>query len=316
MFNQSNGAFVKKLLCILLAVVLTLSFVGCQPKEVIYTQYPLSRNGIPLHLDCVSADAPERNILLIHGLTYSSHEFDLDYQDYSLVRFLARNGYAVWRLDITGYGQSGLPADGFVPDSAYAAEDIHAAVDEIIAQTGAETIDLLGWSWGTVTSSLFVGAHPEKVGRLVLYAPILSGLGDMEITEDYHTNDWRHAASDFQMTEEGDYDLSVTEKEVIEIYCSNCWRYDGAQSPNGGRRDLCVSEETTLIDLPSIQVPTLVICGDRDPYLDDTRIHSVLEDLPPQSELKIIPGASHAMLMEKPYYKTFRECILAFLDPA
>jgi len=31
------------------------------------------------------------------------------------------------------------------------------------------------------------------------------------------------------------------------------------------------------------------------------------------SQLVIVPGASHAMLMERPYYKVFREKILAFL---
>ncbi len=66
--------------------------------------FPLERNGIELYLDRVSIkDAdPEKNILLIHGVTYSSHEFDIDYQDYSLVRALAKKGYGVWRLDIAG----------------------------------------------------------------------------------------------------------------------------------------------------------------------------------------------------------------------
>ena len=31
------------------------------------------------------------------------------------------------------------------------------------------------------------------------------------------------------------------------------------------------------------------------------------------SQLKVIPGASHAMMMEKPYYKAFREAVLDFL---
>ena len=95
-----------------------------------YEEFPLERNGIALHLDCMKAEnqSPAGQILLVHGSTYSSHEFDIDYQDYSLVRRLAREGYAVWRLDIAGYGQSGPVKDGFMPDTAYAAEDIHAAV--------------------------------------------------------------------------------------------------------------------------------------------------------------------------------------------
>ena len=102
--------------------------------------FPLERAGINLHLDCMKLEgtAPVRNILLIHGVTYSSHEFDINYQDYSLVRKLTREGYNVWRLDIAGFGSSEEVDDGFLPDSDYAAEDIAAAVDLIISETGQE----------------------------------------------------------------------------------------------------------------------------------------------------------------------------------
>ena len=36
-----------------------------------YTEYPLERAGIALHLDCVCVEGaePDRSILLIHGVT-------------------------------------------------------------------------------------------------------------------------------------------------------------------------------------------------------------------------------------------------------
>lgn len=307
---------IRKCISIVLVLALIFLFFGCQAKtDYIYKEYPLSRNGISIHLDCISSNSTDtdKNILLVHGLTYSSHEFDVDYKDYSLVRFLAKNGYCVWRLDITGYGQSELSENGFIPDSDYAAEDINAAVDTILKISGKEKIDLLGWSWGTVTSSKFIANHPKKINKLVLYAPIISGLGNSEVKEDYHINDWKHAASDFQMTENGEYDLSIAEKEVIEIYCSNCWRYDGTKSPNGGRRDICVNKSKKLIDLKTISVPTLVICGSNDPYIDFERTMSALDELPSGSKLKVIEGASHVAFIEKPYYKEFRETVLSFL---
>ena len=133
-----------------------------------YEEFPLERNGIALHLDCVKAEnrSPAGQILLVHGSTYSSHEFDIDYQDYSLVRRLAREGYAVWRLDIAGYGQSGPVKDGFMPDTAYAAEDIHAAVEKIVQISGEDKIDVLGWSWGTMTAGRFSAEHPDHLGKL------------------------------------------------------------------------------------------------------------------------------------------------------
>ena len=235
-----------------------------------YKEIPLERNGIRLHLDCmtVKGEAPEKNILLIHGVTYSSHEFDIDYKDYSLVRRLAREGYAVWRLDIAGFGQSGDVPDGFLPDSDYAAEDINAAVEKIVEETGQDKTDVLGWSWGTVTAGRFAAKHPEHLNRLILYAPILSGLGEYEVSEPFHHNTWEHAADDFQRDADGAFDHSITDPVIIELFCSSCWHYDGESSPNGGRRDLCVPQTEKLIDLSAITVPTFVICGDKDPYLN------------------------------------------------
>ena len=52
------------------------------PEAYSYQEYPLERNGISLHLDCIKVEntEPENNILLVHGSTYSSHEFDIDYE--------------------------------------------------------------------------------------------------------------------------------------------------------------------------------------------------------------------------------------------
>ena len=323
----------KKVLSIILAAMLIISLAECAsggetqistteqittPEQSVtytYTEYPLERNGIDLHLDYMETQGsnPDRNILLIHGVTYSSHEFDIYYEDYSLVRFLAGEGYGVWRLDIAGFGQSGEVEDGFLPDSDYAAEDIHAAVEKICEVTGEDRIDLLGWSWGTVTTSRFVADHPEHIGRLVLYAPILSGLGEAEITEPFHHNTWEHAADDFQKKEDGTFDYEIADPVVIELLCSSSWHYDKESSPNGGRRDLCVDKDQLLIDLKKITVPTLVICGDNDPYLDYERVNKVLNDLPAGSVLEVLEGASHVAFLEKPYYHDFQDRLIGFL---
>ena len=262
----------------------------------------------------VKDSSPKRNILLTHGVTYSSHEFDVNYKDYSLVRRLAREGYAVWRLDIAGFGQSGIVSDGFLPDSDYAAEDIHAAVQKIVEESGQDKIDLLGWSWGTVTASRFVIKYPENIGKFVMYAPILSGLGEFDVTDDFHHNTWEHAADDFQRDADGSFDLTITEPEMIEMYCSSCWHYDGEYSPNGGRKDICVAKSEKLIDLTRISVPTLVICGSNDPYLNFDLVNSSLDSLPEGSTLEVIEGGAHVIMYEKPYYQEFQKKLIAFLN--
>ncbi|MCR5419541.1 MAG: alpha/beta hydrolase [Lachnospiraceae bacterium] len=283
--------------------------------EYICQEHPLERNGISLYLDCMVKDGEEtdNNILLIHGLTYSSHIFDIDYKDYSLVRRLAREGYAVWRLDISGYGRSGEVEDGFMPDNDYAAEDIALALEYISHYTGQDRIDLFGWSWGTVTTGRCAAKHPEHINKLVLYAPILSGIGAHEISDEFCGNEWIKAVEDFQTDESGNFDLSITDPVLIEMYASSCWHYDGASSPNGGRRDLCVDNSEIMIDLKKIDAPTLVICGSKDPYLDYELIDGAIELLPEGSRLEMIDGGSHVVFYEEPYYHDFQDRLLKFL---
>ena len=138
-----------------------------------------------------------------------------------------------------------------MPDTAYAAEDIRAAMERIASETGQERIDLLGWSWGTMTTGLYAGEYPEHLGKLVLYAPVLSGLGEAagaaEVADDatageaagtagdiepFRLTDWAGAAEDFQIREDGSFDLDVTDPVLIEMWCSSCWHYDGDSSPN------------------------------------------------------------------------------------
>ena len=286
--------------------------------DILYacTDHSFTRNGILVHLDCMTKEGerPEKQILLTHGVTYSSHEFDADYEDYSLVRFLARNGYAVWRIDIAGYGQSGSVSDGFLPDTEYAAEDIAAAVNEIVRLSGKDQIDMLGWSWGTVTAGRYAAEHPVYLRRLVLYAPILTGIGEYEVTEEFHHNTWSHAMEDFQMDENGQLDETVTDPVLAEIYCSNCWRYDGDRSPNGGRRDICVDKTETLIDFSALRTVTLLLYGDRDPYLNLERIEADKSLLPEGSKAEKFSGGSHVMMYEKPRYHEFQETLISFLS--
>ena len=310
----------KKILALMCMLTVFFTLSGCRDTfgaEAGFSceTFPLERNGIPLHLDRVKAEntIPAGQILLVHGSTYSSHEFDIDYQDYSLVRRLAGEGYAVWRIDIAGYGQSGPVEDGFMPDTAYAAEDINAAVEEIVKISGQSRIDVLGWSWGTMTAGRFAAEHPEHLGKLILYAPILSGLGVQETGEAFSHNTWEGAAEDFQRDADGSFDFSITDPIMIELFCSSCWHYDGDSSPRGWSKDAFVDESTKLIDLERISSPTLILYGNQDPYMNMDLLSSALELLPEGSELHMVEGGSHIMIYEKPFYQEFQDRIVGFL---
>ena len=295
------------------------SVAWANPKHQYSTDiFSVNSGGYRLHLSRTQMRTGNsgRDILLIHGVTYSSHEFDVDYADYSLVKYLARHGYGVWCLDIAGFGESDSVQDGFLPDSDYASEDIHAAAEFIMKQNGGKPIDLLGWSWGTVTSSRFAAKYPQLVHRLVLYAPIVAGLGDAQVNESFHHNTWEHAADDFQKTPSGKIDFTIVEKTVADAFLANAWRYDKETSPNGGRRDLMVAAEKRLIPTKDIKMPVLVIAGSKDPYVSPDLCQEAYEGLGDRknSQIVVIDGASHVMMLEKPYYKLFQKAVKKFLE--
>jgi len=313
----------KKRITYILAILCFCLLESClyltQPAaaaEIVRKLVPLERAGVHLYLEsyqCQDVPDPEP-ILLVHGLTYSSHEFDVNYADYSLTRFLAAKGFEVWLLDIAGYGSSGQVQDGFKPNSDYASEDIRAAVELISARHHLQSIDVLGWSWGTVTSGRFAARHPELVKKLVLYAPIVAGLGAQEVQQPFNKNTWQHAAGDFQVKADQTIDYSIVEPAVAATYLSNCWRYDQDSSPNGGRRDLLVSSQARLIPTAKIKAPVLIIAGSKDAYVTPALCQEAYGTLTnSKSQVAIIPGASHVMLMEKPYYRVFRDKVVKFL---
>ncbi|MDR0621827.1 MAG: alpha/beta hydrolase [Deltaproteobacteria bacterium] len=277
--------------------------------------HDLERNGVKLFLHSYIDESkpPIGNILLVHGLTFSSHEFDIDFEDYSLTRWLAGQGYAVWILDIAGYARSGVLENGFQPDSDYAAEDINAAVDYIIKASGQSKIDVLGWSWGTVTGGRFAAKYPEKIRSLVLYAPIVAGLDKVYVTDAFKTEPCKGADEDFQRNESGVIDPAITDDGVVKLFAANCLKYDNHPVPNGGRRDLFVSPNNRLIPTAQIKVPTLLIVGSKDSYVSIDLVKEAASTFPGGAELRVFKDAGHSLYVERPHYKEFRESVFEFI---
>ena len=79
---------------------------------------------------------------------------------------------------------------------------------------------------------------------------------------------------------------------------------------------MLVDKSARLIPTESIKAPVLIIVGSKDPYVSPDLCDEAYRTLPNRtdSELIILDGAAHAMLMERPYYKLFRERVLNFLN--
>ena len=143
-------------------------------------------------------------VLFVHGAgTPAEVAFDVPYSDYSWMAFLARAGYDVFAMDMTGYGRSTRPsamgdpcgltkdqqtqfatgfATGFangpcaeITDRVTTIEsdwhDIDGVVDHLRKLRGVAKVNLVGWSLGGPRAGGYAAQHPEKVSRIALLAP-------------------------------------------------------------------------------------------------------------------------------------------------
>jgi pimeloyl-ACP methyl ester carboxylesterase len=139
----------------------------------------------------------DRVVLFVHGAgTPAEVAFDVPYQDYSWMAFLARAGFDVFSVDMTGYGRSTRPAPmndpcnlakdrqaGFVAApcapsyphtlTSVASDwaEIGAAVDYVRALRHVDRVSLVAWSRGGPRAGGYTSQHPDKVRRLVVLAP-------------------------------------------------------------------------------------------------------------------------------------------------
>ena len=148
-----------------------------------------------------SGETPEgRVVLFVHGVSVPSiPDFDLDFGDYSWMAFLAAAGFDTFAMDQTGYGYSPQPAmdtpcnlseaDRDLLDERLAAvpcgsryssvltssqtdwDEIDRVVDFIRQLRGVERVSLVGWSLGGLRAGGYAARFPDKVDKLVLYAP-------------------------------------------------------------------------------------------------------------------------------------------------
>ena len=123
----------------------------------------------------------EKTLLFVHGATQPAEAtFDLPLEGLSWMDYIAQHGWDVYLVDVRGYGRSTRPPEMDQPAASnppivttdVAVKDVGSAIDFILQRRGISRINLMGWSWGTVTMGAYTADHNDKVERLVIYAPV------------------------------------------------------------------------------------------------------------------------------------------------
>ena len=140
-------------------------------------------------------------VLFVHGAgTPAEVAFDVPSGDYSWMAYLARAGFDVFSMDMTGYGRSTRPTvmndpcnltgeqqAAFIPSLLAAPcaptftqgattiasdwNDLDAVVEYIRMLRRADRVNMVAWSLGGPRAGGYAAQHADKVQRLVLLAP-------------------------------------------------------------------------------------------------------------------------------------------------
>ena len=316
------------------------------PRPLVMEEHrvPTQDAGIELYLrnkhpGGMTRFTPERTLLFVHGATYPAEtSFDLPLGGTSWMEFIAQRGFDVWLVDLPGYGGSTRPPEMSEPpeknpplvrtDAAVRA--VATAVAFIQQKRGVPRLDLMGWSWGTSIMAGFATANPDKVERLVLYAPqwlrsspsLISGQGAYRTVNIQATKDrWLKGVAE-------DKKADLIPAGWFEQWSDATFATDPAGSranprtlraPNGVIADVMEfwSQGKPLYDPSQIRAPTLLVHAEWDQDLPTYMAKAVFEKLTSARWKRFVEigEGTHTVMMEKNRMQLFREVQL-FLEEA
>jgi pimeloyl-ACP methyl ester carboxylesterase len=273
------------------------------------TRHTVNADGHPLAVWEKSADGAHEPILLVHGRTWSAiPDFDLQVEGeaLSLMDGLVERGYAVYAIDLRGYGATPRDATGWLtPDRA--AADV-AWVREWSGDPAEwhHAPHLVGWSMGSVISQLAAQRHPERLSSLTLfgYPRDLDEVTPEDkpgIEPRRQRNTAEAAASDFITP-------GSISRKAVDAYVTLALETDPV------RTDIRGLDQYNALDAAKVTVPTLVLQGEFDPIAPTVRQVKLFTRLgTAHKQWVVIPGGDHAAHLEAPR-DYFIHALVSFLE--
>jgi pimeloyl-ACP methyl ester carboxylesterase len=235
-----------------------------------------------------------RAVVLIHGLGQSGAR---DWR--KLIPALAQ-GYAVYALDLPGFGQSDKG------NRLYSPANFAAAIENVIGRRVESPFVLVGHSMGGAVSLAYAAAYPQRVERLVLvdvagvlhravYAEFLSRLGT-HAASGGKTDDapWFTAFLHTMLTRAESIPVSTEPLLGSAAVRQQMFRGD----PNAIAAYTLVGHDFSRA-LRSIAVPTLLIWGSED-KVAPLRTGQMAAATIPNARLAVLQGAGHAPMLQSP----------------
>ena len=280
---------------------------------------------------------PQGVLLFVHGAgTPAEVAFDPSMRSYSWMAYLARAGFDVFSMDMTGYGRSTRPLamndacnvpkesrPQFIPQLITPAcapsrtqaittmesdwHDIDAVVDHLIKVRHVQKVSLLAWSQGGPRAGGYAARNPGKVAKLVVLAPAYNRAGPAQAPNPLPTVDGPMTVQsraefkanwDRQVGCAAQYDGDAVHALWADFMASDPV---GATWGSGVRRAPQVPTwGFNQAVVAKMQVPFLMLVGTHDKQVLPERVRELHADLGSKQKLFVeLACASHNAMWEK-----------------
>ncbi len=289
------GRFLK------LVTALTVAFSGVPQNgaaqiapPVALVKHMVTSDGHPMALWEKRPTHAKRTIVLVHGRTWSAlPDFDLQVagEHRSLMDALVAKGYAVYAIDLRGYGATARDSSGWATPNQ-SADDVAAALHWVMAHSRvAGKPSLMGWSNGSTVAQLLAQRHPELIANLILTgywkdSDEAIALAPDTIVPLRNRTTAQAAASDFIAP-------NAISQRALQAYVAAAIAADPVRS------DWRRREQFNALDPAKITVPTLLIQGELDPIAPtafQAKFFARLGTV--DRQWVVIAGGDHAVLIE------------------
>lgn len=249
-------------------------------------------------------------------------------QELYVIRTYANAGFTSWIMDVSGHGRSEEWENPLDIKTKTAAEDIIEAAETINRVMGTEQIDLFGWSWGAMTTSMAAGMRPGLIRKLVLCSPVTDGTfpsmpeemfqdkyGEVSYAGLSRLFPIKGVTGGIEPGEDFEFDESRVELGMVDKAVHDFMRYVFSKGrPNGPSTEVMCNTDEWKINVDPIKAPTFLCWEDDDIYPSEERIKIMLSKLPDGSEGQFIKGGTHAIPFEKTVNVILHNAIIEFLN--
>ena len=265
-----------------------------------------------------------KTVLFVHGATYGATDtFDYAIDGQSWMDLMAEQGFDAWCLDLLGYGQSDRPSEmdeaptNHPPlvDTAHAVLEVDNAVTYILHRRDIQSVDLIGYSWGTAICGSYAGQHLDKVDRLVLSGALwIEGLvptGKQATSLGaYRTVDVEAMMSRWATGLDGQEIDDIVSEQARRRWCQHTASCDPTfnktgllRAPTGVMKDYsqCREAGADWYDPSLIRSPVLIIVGHLDVETTPAQGQRLFERLThaQTKQMTVIGQGTHSLLLEK-----------------